>query len=79
MQRGKFYDVPGGNTILLDLVDPTENYRLPTFRLPESQRMAILHGIKDIRCREDDIILNSYPKTGKMLIEEDMSVYFCHF
>ena len=64
MPRQRCYDVPGGDTVLYDIVDETNGYRLPTFGLPVDKRFDYFSNIKNVTCRDDDIFFNSYPKTG---------------
>ena len=63
MSRKVFYDVPEGDSIIYDVVDET-GYRQPVFQLPEEGRREQFKAIADIQCRDDDIFLASYPKTG---------------
>ena len=64
MPGQKFYDVPGGDTVMLEIVDEDTGYRQPMFPFLAEQRSEHFNAIRDIECRPDDIFLNSYPKTG---------------
>ena len=64
MPRQHFYDVPDGDTILYDVVDESNGYRQCTFRMAEEMRYDHFNSIRNVQCKEDDIFLNSYPKTG---------------
>ena len=56
-----------GNAI--EIVDfATEEYRLPTFeRTPEEIR-TIFENVPNFRCRDDDVMICSYPKTGQVFM-----------
>lgn len=61
-------DVPGGDTITYDVMDEQNGYRHCTFGLDSyEQHQAIFKNLQNIQCRPDDIVLASYPKTGKFL------------
>jgi hypothetical protein len=64
MPRQKFEDVAGGDTLLVDVVDEENGYRQCTFRFTFEQHQESFNNIPNIKCFDDDIILNSYPKTG---------------
>merc|ERR1712137_133126 len=64
MPRQHCYDVPGGDTVLYDIVDESNGYRQHTFMLKEEERYDHFFNIRKVQCKEDDIFLNSYPKTG---------------
>lgn len=66
MSRRKFEDVPGGDTMLLDVVDEESGYRQCTFRFTFEQHQENFNNIHYLKCREDDVILNTYPKTGSL-------------
>ncbi|XP_053375866.1 sulfotransferase 1A2-like isoform X3 [Mercenaria mercenaria] len=64
MPRGKFEDVPGGDTVTLDTVDDENGYRQGTFRYTFEEHQKIFNNIPNIKCNDDDFFLISYPKTG---------------
>ncbi|XP_060586076.1 sulfotransferase 1A2-like [Ruditapes philippinarum] len=64
MPRQKFEDVAGGDTLLVDVVDEENGYRQCTFSFTFEQHQESFNNIPNIKCHDDDIILNSYPKTG---------------
>ena len=49
----------------MDLVD-LGDYRLPTFRRTPEVIKEIFQNIPSFSCRDDDIMICSYPKTGKI-------------
>ncbi|KAL4227852.1 sulfotransferase 1 [Mactra antiquata] len=64
MERKTFEDVPGGDTVVYDVADPSNNYRLCTFGQTLEGHEAIFNNLPNFPIRDDDIILASYPKTG---------------
>ncbi|XP_053376099.1 sulfotransferase 1B1-like [Mercenaria mercenaria] len=65
MSRQKFTDAPGGDTVLYDVVDESNGYRQGTFFTETIEKhLEIFNNLPNIKCREDDILLTSYPKTG---------------
>ena len=74
MQRLRLYDVPGGDTVLYDIMDESNGYRQSTFFMPEDVHYENFHNIKHVKCRDDDIFLNSYPKTGLSISRKFFSI-----
>ncbi|XP_052802443.1 sulfotransferase 1A3-like [Mya arenaria] len=72
-ERRRQEDVPGGDTVLYD-VDDVTNYRLPTFGNTFEQSKSIYNHLPDLKLRDDDIFLNSFPKTGANWLWEMMNV-----
>ncbi|KAH3868557.1 hypothetical protein DPMN_031706 [Dreissena polymorpha] len=67
MSRQYFHDVPDGDTILYDVIDdkPEVPYRLAVFRLETyEEKMKLMNSLPEYNCREKDMFLFSYPKTG---------------
>ena len=58
-------DVPDGDSILYD-VDDVNNYRLPTFGNSFDVANGIYSHLPNLKLRDDDVFLNSYPKTGSV-------------
>ena len=62
MSRHYFHDVPGGDTILFDVIDekPEVPYRLGVFMHDTfEKKMAIMSNLPHYKCREKDIIILS--------------------
>jgi hypothetical protein len=68
MPRHQFLDAPGGDTIEYDVVDEKTGYRQCTFGQTEEQHQANFDNVKNIKCRDDDFLLCSYPKTGELYL-----------
>ncbi|KAH3882341.1 hypothetical protein DPMN_006276 [Dreissena polymorpha] len=67
MSRQYFHDAPDGDTILFDVIDekPEVPYRLSVFSHETyEQKMEIMNNLPEYKCREKDLFLFSYPKTG---------------
>ena len=70
MSRQYFHDAPDGDTILFDVIDekPEVPYRLSVFSHETyEQKMEIMNNLPEYKCREKDLFLFSYPKTGNNL------------
>ncbi|XP_045173115.1 sulfotransferase 1B1-like [Mercenaria mercenaria] len=63
MPRHKVEDAPGGDTVIFDVVDDN-GYRQCTFGHTYEAHQELFNKIPDIKCNDDDFLLNSYPKTG---------------
>ncbi|XP_060605454.1 sulfotransferase 1A1-like [Ruditapes philippinarum] len=64
MPRHVFKDVPDGDNITYDVVDEDNGYRQCTFSYPFEVHQDLFNRIPTIKCKDEDIILESYPKTG---------------
>ncbi|XP_052218410.1 sulfotransferase 1A3-like isoform X1 [Dreissena polymorpha] len=77
MSRQYHHDVTDGDTILYDVIDeePEAPYRLCVFMHETfEQKMEIMNNLPDLKCREQDLFLLSYPKTGTNWLWEIMTM-----
>jgi hypothetical protein len=68
MPRHVFKDVPDGDNITYDVVDEENGYRQCTFAYPFEVHQDLFNRIPTLKCKDGDIILESYPKTGTYAI-----------
>lgn len=59
---------------MYDVVDQENGYRQCTFGHTEEQHQQYFDNVKNIQCRDDDFLLNSYPKTGTNWLWEMLSM-----
>ena len=67
MSRQQILDVPGGDHVTYDVVTD-DGFCLYPFFDEAGETKANFEKILNKKCRTDDILLNSFPKTGKLNI-----------
>ena len=68
MPRELVEDIPGGDTAEFDIVSDS-GYRISTFLFKTSEEsQANFDNIPNLKCRPDDVLLCSYPKTGTLTL-----------
>jgi len=73
MPRQQFLDVPGGDSVTFDVVNG-DGYRLCPMFTSEEDAQRNFDSIPNKKCRDDDILLISYPKTGANWLWEILSL-----
>lgn len=65
MTSCKIYDVPGGDTVKLNVLGKNNDIKTASFGMTGPEQQQVIDSIQELECRDDDVLLTGYAKCGK--------------